>query len=154
MRVCPDNNNKANKEKPLQMVGRAQTPTGTNMFKPPNIDKAHADFAKLRMCLNHCQNALNEINAKAKLIAKDDTIIAMKCNLGQVDLLINFVCSCRSRGFDISNLLLFATDGETHDVTLELGLASFYDKQVNTSHMSNCACLCYIAFLTKHFIQN
>ena len=147
MRVDPDNSNKVNINKPLQMVGRAQTPTGTNIFKPPNIDKIHANFANLRMYLNHYQNTLNEINAKAKLIAKDNTIIVMTCNLGQVDLLINFVCSCRSRGFDISNLLLFATDRETHDIAIELGLASFYDKQVNILCMLN-----YI-FLTKHFIH-
>jgi len=40
------------------------------------------------------------------------------------------ICSCKTKGFDITSVLLFATDKETHATVQGLGLASYYDEQV------------------------
>ena len=56
----------------------------------------------------------------------------MVSNFGQSELLVNFVCSARSRGLDISSVLVFATDLETKALAESLGLTAFYDKRVSS----------------------
>jgi len=41
---------------------------------------------------------------------------------------MNFVCHAKSKGFDLSSVLVFATDQETADLAKSLGLAAYYDK--------------------------
>jgi hypothetical protein len=41
---------------------------------------------------------------------------------------MNFVCSARNRGLDLSSVLLFATDEETRDLATGFGLTVFYDE--------------------------
>ena len=133
MRIDPDNNNRVNRRKPLQMVGRGQTPSGTNIFKPPNQDKILKNFGNLRSYLSTYKTTLQKLKDITKTIVKKhhkNTVIVMTCNLGQVDLLINFICSSKTRGLDTTNVLLFATDKETHAIAQGLGLASYYDEQV------------------------
>jgi hypothetical protein len=55
----------------------------------------------------------------------------MTVNKGQSELLMNFVCSARSRGFDLKNLLLFPTDLFSKDLGYGLGLTSFYNEHVS-----------------------
>ena len=64
----------------------------------------------------------------AKVADKDKTIVVMVCNFGQSELLFNFVCSAKSRGMDLSRILLFATDKDIIDLAESLGLA-FFDVQ-------------------------
>ena len=52
-------------------------------------------------------------------------VVVMVCNYGQSGLLFNFVCSARSRGIDLSNVLLFATDGKVADLARSLNLHVF-----------------------------
>ena len=44
---------------------------------------------------------------------------------------MNFVCDAKSKGFDISSVLVFATDQETEDLAKSLGLAAYFDKRVS-----------------------
>ena len=53
----------------------------------------------------------------------------MVCNFGQAELLMNFVCSAKSRGLDVSNILVFTTDQETTDLVTALGLTAYYDQR-------------------------
>ena len=46
------------------------------------------------------------------------------------ELLVNFACSSRARGFDLGNVLVFPTDKETKDLAEGLGLTTFYDEKV------------------------
>ena len=57
-------------------------------------------------------------------------VIVMVCNLGQSELLLNFVCAAKSRGIDLSAVLVFATDTETKELAEGLGLTAFYDEVV------------------------
>ena len=45
-------------------------------------------------------------------------------------MLLNFVCAAKSRGLDLSAVLVFATDKETKDLAEGLGLVAFYDETV------------------------
>lgn len=69
-----------------------------------------------------------ELKPIAKRLAKKNTIIVMTCNMGQRELLINFVCNARLKNLDISNILVFPTDEGNKEIAEGLGLATFYDK--------------------------
>lgn len=58
-------------------------------------------------------------------------VIVMVCNHGQSELLMNFVCSAKSRNLDLGSVLVFATDEETKELAEGLGLAAFFDKTVS-----------------------
>jgi len=60
------------------------------------------------------------------------TVIVMVCNFGQSELLMNFICNARAKGFDsiLSKIILFATDVETYDLASSLGITSFYSKEI------------------------
>jgi len=119
---------KLSKSYPLTIQGRARTAAGTNVFRSPDKRLILDNFANLRQYLNTKQDVINELTPIVQRIVKDNTIIVLTCNLGQVDLLMNFVCSAKSKHFDISNVLLFATDKQTYDIGIGLGLAVFYDE--------------------------
>ena len=53
------------------------------------------------------QNVLNKI-------ARHKTVTVMCLNAGNLDLVFNFICSCRHFSIDISNLIVFAADQATH----------------------------------------
>ena len=73
---------------------------------------------------------LDELRPIAESVKKANTIIVMVVNKGQSVLLMNFVCSAKAKGFDISNVLLFATDLETLELARGLGVTAYYDKWV------------------------
>jgi len=52
-------------------------------------------------------------------------IVVMVCNWGQTELFLNFVCNARSRGLDLSKVLLFATDHKTFELANSLGIRVF-----------------------------
>jgi len=54
-----------------------------------------------------------------------NTVVVMVCNLGQSELLVNFVCAARGRGLPLDHILLFATDTETYQLAQSLGIAAF-----------------------------
>merc|ERR1712194_377865 len=63
----------------------------------------------------------------------DNTVIVMVCNTGQSDLLINFVCAAKARGFgDVvtEKVLVFATDEGVLKIAQGLGLRAFYDDKI------------------------
>ena len=55
----------------------------------------------------------------------------------QSELLMNFVCSAKARGIDISAVLVFATDEETKELAEGLGLAVFFDRVVSKQTASS-----------------
>jgi hypothetical protein len=58
------------------------------------------------------------------------TIVVMVSNAGHAELLVNFVCSARANGVDLSKVLMFATDADVHKIALSLGLASFFNEAI------------------------
>ena len=64
--------------------------------------------------------------------------IVMVCNFGQSELLLNFACSSKAKGLDISNVLVFATDEETKELAESVGLAAYFDKRVSSVNRTKC----------------
>ena len=83
--------------------------------------------------LRYLQN-LDEIKRELKSILKrvavHNTVIVSTVNQGQSELLANFVCSSRARGFDVGNLLVFPTDAPSRDLAEGLGVATYYAEKL------------------------
>ena len=87
-------------------------------------------FEIVGLYLKNLDTVVEELEPILSSIAIDNTVIVLVCNFGQSELLVNFVCSSHARGFDISNVIVFSTDQETHDLAQGLGLASYFDHRV------------------------
>jgi hypothetical protein len=58
--------------------------------------------------------------------AKDNFIIAMAVTQGDLDTLINFACSIRRRGIEVTNVVVFSGDEVVQNVARALGFYSLY----------------------------
>ncbi len=105
--------------------------SGVDEFEFP--DSSHLLLHR-DILLNYLTN-FDKIQAKLAIIlqkvAMNNSVIVSTVNKGQSELLINFVCSARSRGLDISNLIVFPTDLYSKNLAEEIGLATFYSEEVN-----------------------
>ena len=119
-----------NNRAPLRIVSRGDAGNGRKSYKPPRQEDIRATFDMLRTYLESLDDVLARLKPLAKRVAKNNTIIVMTCNFGQSELLMNFACSAKARGFDLSNVLVFVTDIETKEVVERLGLAAFFDEKV------------------------
>ena len=89
-----------------------------------------------------------ELKPIAEKVAKQNTVVTMVCNFGQSELLLNFVCAAKSRGLDISSILIFATDEETKELAEGIGLTVFFDKTVRSiEEWKENGCLCWLTWL-------
>jgi hypothetical protein len=131
MRLPPGKDKKVqvDEKHPLRYVSRLHGDKGLQQQIPyPTAVKQYD--ATLVTYLSSLDRVLDELRPIAQQAAKDDTIIVMVCNHGQSELLMNFACSCRARGLDLSQVLVFATDMETKELAEGLGLLAFYDQTV------------------------
>jgi hypothetical protein len=64
---------------------------------------------------------------------KEGPIIVMVANYGQMQFFVNFCCSARARGLDVSQIVLFATDQETYDLATAMNVTVFHDSRVFAS---------------------
>lgn len=113
---------------PLRSVARGAQLNGRNSHKPPAIDKSQAYWKILTTYLRNLETSLSELAPIAQRTAVNNTLVVMVCNLGQSELLLNFLCAARARNLNVDNLLVFATDRETHDLVAGMGVAVFYDR--------------------------
>lgn len=128
MRVHPKTGGALNTEFDLMPVSRGYADNGRQNFLAPEAKNLKNHFSMLRDYLHNLDAVKAVLEPLAKKIAKDNTIIVLTCNLGQSELLLNFACSARARGFDLSNVLVFATDEETKELAESIGIHAFYDK--------------------------
>jgi len=119
---------------PLRIVPRGYSMGGAAAFHPPKHDK-HTKMAwkMLETYLDSIDDIIQELTPIVDKIAIDNTIVVMVCNFGQSQLLANFACSAKSKGIDVSNVLVFATDQETKDLAEAVGLTAFFEKRVRTT---------------------
>jgi hypothetical protein len=131
MRIGPKG---IDKKEDLKLVSRGQQSNGRNQFEPPSKVDMKKNWDMLRSYFDAFDDVMKELKPLAEKVAtKRGTVTVMVCNFGQSELLVNFVCSARSRKMDISSILVFATDTETLDLATSLGLTAFYDERVRTS---------------------
>jgi len=128
MRIGKDN--ALNGKEPLQLVSRGLAANGRHQFRPPAISDARKSWDMLKNYLESLDDVLNELKVILEKIVINNTVIVMVCNFGQVELLMNFVCSAKSRGFDLSNILVFTTDEQSTELVEAMGLTAYFDKRV------------------------
>ena len=116
---------------PLVPVSRStDAQRGGKQFISPTTDAITNNFKMMKRYLDSLNDILARLKPITTRIAKENTVIVMIVNKGQSDLLANFVCSSRANGFDLSNVLIFATDEDTRDIVTQLGMDTFYDATV------------------------
>lgn len=116
----------------LRLVSRGQVSNGMDRFRPPYPSETRSHWKWLQTYLSHLDEVLDELRPILEQIAVDNTVVVLVCNFGQSELLLNFVCSARARGFETGRILLFATDVETMDLAQSLGLNVYFDHRVRT----------------------
>ena len=118
----------------LMVVGRATNDVGYNEFRVPEDEFRLKHQSRLHDFVSSFKEIVKEIHPIAENIVRDNTVVVMVVNLGQIDLLINFVCSARNRQLDIGNVFVFAVDKECYEITKKIGLTSYYDERVRIHH--------------------
>ena len=127
---------------PLRHVGRITLPNkGVDELDVPklwdNFEKRKKSvlfehFDIVRTYLENVDSVLKDLKnllADREVVGSDNTVIVMTVNQGQSELLSNFICSSRRRGFDISSVLVFPTDAESKILAEGLGVATYYDEK-------------------------
>lgn len=114
---------------PLVITSRGLTKGGKVEFPPPSPKEVLDHQKELKNYLNNVDDIRERLKAKLdKMGAK--TVVVLTCNHGQSELLINFVCSSKARGFDLNNVLVFPTDIETKHLAEGMGLNTFYEESI------------------------
>jgi hypothetical protein len=113
---------------PLRLVNRGAQSSGRKSTKPPTAEATASYWATLQTYLGSLDSVLKELAPIAKSVAVNNTIVVLVCNFGQSELLMNFICHARSRGLDLSAILVFATDEETKELAQGLGVTVFFDE--------------------------
>jgi Nucleotide-diphospho-sugar transferase len=136
MRYVPGKNrwdaNVIDKSKPLELVRRSMD-TSAFHTRLPDLDLTQKYWKQtLQPYLSNYKTYLDKLRPIAKEVAskRNNTIVVMVSNHGQSELLTNFLCNTHARGLDTSSILVFATDHETEKLSMSLGLATFYDKDL------------------------
>lgn len=126
-----------NKELPLRHIGRITKANGINEFDLPELWKRGEKgfllqhFDALRTFLENVDTVLKDLKnlLDDRKVVKNNTVVVLTVNKGQSELLSNFICSARSRGFDVGNILVFPTDLESKALSEGLGVATYYDEK-------------------------
>eukprot|EP00804_Cyclotella_cryptica_P000987 CCRYP_012341-RC/>CCRYP_012341-RC protein AED:0.07 eAED:0.07 QI:286/1/1/1/0.83/0.85/7/369/700 len=121
---------KSDPKAPLHHVSRTTVSGGYDELNMPK--QSHLDLHReiLAIYLENLKDMQNELKSTLQRIAVDNTVVVMTVNKGQIELLMNFVCSARSIGLDLKNVLLFPTDQFSKDIADGLGLATFYNDKL------------------------
>ena len=123
-------NGKVDRTAPLRLTGRYTNSHGYDEMLYPK--KKHLSFHRDIMLkyMTNFEDIQKELGSILKRIAIDNTVIVSTVNKGQSELMMNFVCSSRSRGFDLKNFLVFPTDMFSKELAEGLGIATFYAEKV------------------------
>mmetsp|Transcript_34215 Transcript_34215/g.72007 ORF Transcript_34215/g.72007 Transcript_34215/m.72007 type:complete len:614 (+) Transcript_34215:52-1893(+) len=125
---------------PLRHTGRLILPKGLDEFDLPefwnNYKKKHKGFLlqhfdALQIFLDNVDSILKDLTEllQKRNVVRDNSVVVMTVNAGQSELLSNFICAAKSRGFDTSNVLVFPTDEESYKLAQGLGVATYFDRK-------------------------
>jgi hypothetical protein len=162
-----DSYNKKNRQLdhalPLRHAGRiTQNKNGVDIFELPDVWEIKKGrkgiirqkgillehFDRMKTFLENVDDVLKDVKELLKLrnVVRDNTVVVLTVNSGQSELLSNFICAARSRGFDTGNVLVFPTDEQSHKLAQGLGVASYFDEK-NFGKMPIGAALAYGDFI-------
>eukprot|EP00581_Thalassiosira_minuscula_P007713 CAMPEP_0183709788 /NCGR_PEP_ID=MMETSP0737-20130205/5760_1 /TAXON_ID=385413 /ORGANISM="Thalassiosira miniscula, Strain CCMP1093" /LENGTH=569 /DNA_ID=CAMNT_0025937981 /DNA_START=346 /DNA_END=2051 /DNA_ORIENTATION=- len=120
-------------ELPMAMVSRGYASRGkANFYGPPSdgrFSPVRRHWNALRTFLQNVDSVLEDLKPILERVAVNNAVVILTCNHGQSELLMNFACSARRRGFDLGKVLVFPTDMETKELAEGLGLATYYDEK-------------------------
>jgi len=140
-------------EYPLRYVSRSLMDNGKDSQVPtwkrhiePSYD-ALVDYLKhldtslkqLEPLLKNAIDSHKSAEGTSEIMKKSNTVVVMVSNKGQSHLFHNFVCNARSKGLDLSRIIMFATDEHTHKLAQDLGITVVYDKEIFGSMPENAA---------------
>mmetsp|Transcript_5502 Transcript_5502/g.15925 ORF Transcript_5502/g.15925 Transcript_5502/m.15925 type:complete len:682 (-) Transcript_5502:710-2755(-) len=129
---------------PLTYVSRGYQQNGRKSAKVPTIEHSRTHWESLVPYLQSLDEALEGLGPILKKVASHNdhnAIIVMVCNFGHSELLLNFICNARAKGFGhiLDNILLFATDQETQDLAESMGITSVFLESIFGSMPSDAA---------------
>jgi len=117
---------------PLKMTSRGRNRNGRQEFVPPVERHVKDHQEKLSTYLVEAEGI--KLRLKRMLETMDQrTVVVLTCNRGQSELLMNFACSARARGFDLNNVLVYPTDMETRELAKGMGFTVFYEEKLMAS---------------------
>jgi len=126
----PSKIKKIDHELPLRPVAAGDRDGDKNDFPAPGLEYQEKALEFLKRYMASLTDILSSLRPILENIAKDNTVVTLVTNAGHSDLLMNFVCSAKSNGIDLSNVLVFATDQVAHDVAKGIGLESIYAQSI------------------------
>jgi len=116
----------------LKYVSRGYQSNGREKFRPPEPKHTKKFWDMLGPYIESMDEVLGNLKPLLEKVANHkNQVIIMVCNMGQSELLMNFVCSLKARGLDYSQVLVFATDEETKALAESMGLTAFFDEIVS-----------------------
>lgn len=163
MKVDTTRSSRIETDLPLSLVSRGYVATrGKSNFYAPPFDGRHSPVKRhwkmLLTFFKYLDSVLDDLQPILAKISRENAVVVMTCNMGQSQLLMNFACSARRRGFDLGNILVFPSDVETKELAEGLGLATYYDEKVSSRsvldkeqwiihlHSNHDSCIiCYVA---------
>ncbi len=120
-----------NRTAPLRVTSRMTGTGGYDEFLLPKKSHLEKHQAVMKTYFNHLTKIREDLDAILKKIAVNNNVVVMTVNKGQSDLLMNFACSARARGFNLDNVIVFPTDMFSKDLAEGLGLATYYSHEVS-----------------------
>ena len=115
---------------PLRVTGRMTKSDGYDELLHPKKNNLIMHREILLNYLTNIHEIESELGAILQRIAIDNTVVVSTVNKGQSELLMNFVCSARSRGFDLNNFIVFPTDLFSKELADGMGLSTFYAEKL------------------------
>jgi len=126
---------KIDPEAPLTYQSRGKQQNGRTSAKIPTEEATKSHWESLVSYLQSMEKALEDLKPILEKVAShndNNAVIVMVCNFGQSELLLNFICNARAKGFGdvLKNVFLFATDQVTHDLAQSMGITSVYIESI------------------------
>ena len=129
----PDVQGRLDATQPLKLTSRAWTAGGRQEFFPPRQKHVTSHQQKLLTYLQELPHIKARLKPILEKIQIQKTVVVLTSNHGHSELLMNFACSARARGFDLQNVLIFPTDLETKELADGMGLSTFYEEKLMAS---------------------
>jgi hypothetical protein len=122
---------KTDRSAPLRVTSRMTNGAGYDEFLLPKAGNLEKHQEIMKTYFNSVSKIRRDLGAILKKIAVNNSVVVMTVNKGQSELLMNFACSARARGFNIDNVIVFPTDIFSKELAEGLGLATYYSNEVS-----------------------
>jgi len=130
LRVAKRHLSKSDPEQPLRLVSRGYDPvSGYEYPDLPSKVQAKKHRLWLGSYLSNIDVMTEELRPLVEKVAVKNKLIVTVVNAGQAELLLNFACAARNRGFTVKHILVFVLDEESKELVEGLGMTAYYNAQ-------------------------